>query len=94
MGYRYLVEYWMETTVPDKWWHGTIITASKPNGVRHRIVKRSVPAEVEAVYEHLAMMCNPPEYLLDEKKEVVTASKILVHYLNLKRPHSSLSAGI
>jgi len=94
VGYRYLVEYWVETAVPDKWWYGTIITASKPNGVRHRIVERSVSAEVEAVYEHLAMMCRPPEYLLDEKKEVVTASKILVHYLGLKRPNSGLSAGI
>ena len=84
VGYRYLVEYWMETAVPDKWWYGTIITASKPNGMRHRIVKRSVSTEVEAVYEHLAMMCEPPEYLADERKEVVTASKILVHYLNLK----------
>ena len=88
VGYRYLIEYWIETTVPDKWWYGTIITASKPNGARHRIVKRSIPAEVKAVYEHTAMMCKPPEYLVDEKKEVVTASKILVHYLDLNRLNS------
>ena len=81
---EYLVEYWDDGDLPETWWFDRVVTASKPNGVRYRIVRRSLPENVEvvAVYEHEAMKMEVPRGLKNERKEIITASKVLKYYLN------------
>jgi len=83
---EYLVEYWDEGDLPETWWFDRVVTASKPNGVRHRIVERSLPENVEivAVYEHEAMKMEAPRGLKNERKEIITAGRVLTYYLNIQ----------
>ena len=81
---EYLVEYWDEGDLPETWWFDKVVTASKPNGIRYRMVRRSLPGNIEvvAVYEHEAMKMEVPRGLERERKEIITASKVLKYHLS------------